>query len=100
MNDVRELITRRRNQLLVHSALYYRMNENIISDHTFDMWSKELAELQKKYPEITEQCVYHDGFKDFDGSSGYNLPYHLPQILNAAARLLKVHRKFKEEGRI
>lgn len=100
MNDIRELITRRRHQLLIHSCLYYRMNENIITDHTFDLWSNELVELQKKHPDTAKQCIYHEYFEDFDGSSGYNLPYHLPRILNAATTLLRVHKRFKEEGRI
>ncbi|MNF48343.1 hypothetical protein D3C84_295770 [compost metagenome] len=76
------------------------MNQNILPDYIFDMWSKELADLQLKHPDIAKQCVYHDDFKEFDGSTGAFLPFHLPEILNAATRLLKVHKKFKEEGKI
>lgn len=88
-------ISRRRRQLLVHSFLYYQLNENIIADETFDLWSKELVELQKLYPEAAKQAVYAEEFASFDGSSGYDLPYHLPEIQNTGFKLLELHRKRK-----
>lgn len=94
MESIKELINRRRNQILVNSCIYYRLNKNIISDQTFDKWSKELAELQLQYPDIAKECVYHEYFEEFDGSSGFNLPYHLPDIVGKAHRLLKLHKKF------
>lgn len=86
--DIHELIQRRRLQILVHSCLYYRLNTNIISDTTFDKWSKELYQLQIDYPEIAVQVTYHEAFKEFDGSSGYDLPYHDLDIQTKARRLL------------
>jgi NAD-dependent DNA ligase adenylation domain len=91
--DVRELIDRRRRQILVHSYLYYKRNTNIIDDATFDMWSKELADLQQQHPEIARTCVYADGFEEFDGSSGYDLPYHIPDVMNSAEKLYMQHKK-------
>jgi len=89
MSVTLEWINRRERQLLVHSFLYYQLNENIISDHTFDKWSKELAQAIIDHPETFKQSVYAEGFKNFDGSSGYDLPFHLPEIQNAGYRLLK-----------
>lgn len=83
-----EWINRRQRQLLVHSFLYYQLNENIINDHIFDLWSKELAAAKLEHPELFNQSVYAAGFKEFDGSSGYDLPFHLPEIQNAGYRLL------------
>jgi NAD-dependent DNA ligase len=93
--EIKELINRRRRQVIVHSYIYYRKNENIIDDHTFDMWSKELVELQEKYPDIAAECVYAEYFKDFDGSSGFDLPTHLPEIMTVGERLLRYHKKLK-----
>jgi len=90
MSELLEWINRRERQLLVHSFLYYQLNENIISDHTFDLWSKELAKAIIDHPETFKQSVYADGFKNFDGSSGYDLPFHLPEIQNTGYRLLKL----------
>lgn len=87
-NKTIEWVNRRQRQILVHSFLYYQLNENIISDYTFDLWSKELAEVMQNEPELVKQSVYYEAFKDFDGSSGYNLPYSHPDIQDAGMRLL------------
>lgn len=93
MNDVeiiRELINRRRRQILVHSIIYYRLNESLISD---DIWSElalELENLQNKYPEIAATCVYADAFFNFDHSTGCNLPLDDPWGLTKARQLLSI----------
>lgn len=91
MSDTLELINRRQRQILVHSFLYYQLNENIIDDTTYDAWSKELAELMD-LPE-SENSIYYEVFKGFDGSSGYHLPYSLPEIQHVGYRLLRTRRK-------
>lgn len=91
--DVTELIKRRRLQILVHSAIYYRFNENIISDHTYDAWSKELAELQQKYPTEAKQAPYAVAFAEYDGSSGFDLPTSDPWVVNKALQILTYHKK-------
>lgn len=87
--DIAEMISRRRRQILVHSSIYYRHNTNIISDLTFDKWGRELVELQEEYPEIAKECVYAEDFKDFDGSSGFDLPHANPEIHSKAVGLLR-----------
>lgn len=90
-----ELINRRRRQILVHSVLYYRMNQNVIDDTTFDLWSKELAALQQDYPDIAAECEWAEGFKEFDGSSGAFLPLHDPIAVDMANRVLNAVRHVK-----
>ena len=94
--EIKELITRRRRQLTVHSFLYYQLNENIIPDYTFDLWSKELVELQVTYPDIANEAPYASEFKEFDGSTGYDLPYNYPEFQKVAFHLLAHHRKQKK----
>jgi hypothetical protein len=89
----RELINRRRHQILVHSYLYYQLGENIIDDYTFDIWSKELVDLQAQYPNESMAVKYYEAFKDFDGSSGFDLPYSMPNIQKTGDRLLAYARK-------
>jgi NAD-dependent DNA ligase len=91
--DILELINRRERQILVHSFLYYQLNESIISDHTFDLWSKELVELKEQYPEEFTQSVYAKEFADFDGSSGYDLPYSYPAVQSTGYKLLRIHKE-------
>lgn len=88
-DDIASLISRRRRQLLVHSIIYYQMNDNIISDYTWSQWAKELVELQEKYPDIAKLCVYSEAFEDFDGSTGFNLPLDDPWGVNKARQLLR-----------
>lgn len=88
---IQEKIQQRRYQMLVHSYLYYQLGENIISDYQFDMWAKELAELQKEYPAESKKARYYEDFKDFDGSSGFDLPYSMPNIQAIGDRLLRQH---------
>lgn len=93
MEDISSKITRLRHQLLVHSCLYYRFNTNIISDHKFDEISNELVKLQTQYPYVASECIYHEHFKGFDGSSGYDLPYHLDEVIQRTLKLLNYHNR-------
>lgn len=88
MNEIAELITRRRRQILVHSVIYYKFNDNLISDTQWSRWAVELEGLQKEYPEIAETCPYAEAFKDFNHSTGYNLPLGDPWAMRKAKQLL------------
>lgn len=83
-----ELINRRRRQILVHSVIYYKFDDNIISDYTWSQWAKELDELQRKYPQIAANCVLADEYKNFDPSTGFNLPLDDPWAVRRAQHLL------------
>ena len=61
--DIKILIKRRRLQLIVHSCIYYRLNDNLISDATYDKWARELARLHQKYGVIKISC-YDEFFSD------------------------------------
>lgn len=87
---IAELINRRRRQILVHSIIYYKYNDNIISDYTWSKWAKELVELQKTYPDTAKSCVFAKEFEDFDGSTGFNLPLENPWGVSKAWQLLKL----------
>lgn len=85
---IKELILRRRKQILVHSCIYYRLNESLITDSKFDEWAYELVELQKENPEEANSLPYTKAFEGFDGSTGFNLPYGEPEIVSVALRLI------------
>ena len=87
---IAEKIQQRRYQMLVHSYIYYEMNENIISDSQWSKWAMELVELQSKYPSIADKIIYAEDFADWDGSSGAFLIYtNKPNIVITANRLLQ-----------
>ena len=82
-----ELIKRRRLQMLVHSCLYYCLDQNIWDDHTFDKNAKELAGLLKENPDAYSDR-FDEYFVDWDGSTGFNLPHRDSWVLSAAQNLL------------
>ena len=88
IQNIKEKIEQRRRQILVHSYLYYELDSAYIEDSIFDKWSKELVELQNQYPIESSLGVYYHAFKDFDGSSGFDLPYSKPEIVRKAKQLL------------
>jgi hypothetical protein len=85
---VEERIHHLRRIVLVHSILYYHLDANIVPDAVFDRWSYELARLQKENPKASERVAYHlEGFRDYDGSGGSQLPLRDVRALNNALRL-------------
>ena len=64
-----ELINRRERQILVHSCLYYQFNENLIQDHVYDAWSKELAELIQSHKEEFKSNPTSKLYQGFDDCS-------------------------------
>lgn len=87
-----DLIRRRRRQILVHSCIYYELNDNIIEDSVFDKWAAELVGLQKEFGrEYSDR--FDQWFRDWDGMSGFDLPVRDPWVYNKACELLENYRK-------
>lgn len=93
MENAAEFIRRRRLQITVHSCIYYRLNDNLIPDHQWAEWAKELVTAQSQFPEVAEKQLWAAEFKDFDGSTGFNLPINEPGVVATARRLLRYRDK-------
>lgn len=65
-------IRRRRLQMMVHSYVYYELNDNVVSDTVWQLWAGQLTRAQKLHPEPIG--FYDEAFADWDGSTGYHLP--------------------------
>ena len=87
---IAELIQKRRLQILVHSAIYYNMDRNLISDKQYDAWGYELVDLQTKYPDIIKRICFDETFKDYDGSTGFNLDISNDWVNQKATHLLNI----------
>lgn len=66
--------------ILVNSFSYYELNDNILTDFQYDANAKQLAELEREYPEEFRRSRYYPYFSDFcseeDGTtntSGFDL---------------------------
>ena len=87
-NPLAAKIQQRRYQILVHSLLYYDLDVSLVSDVQWAEWAKELVQLQNSNPDISSRVIFAEAFKNFDASTGFNLPYRDAQIVNIAYRLL------------
>lgn len=85
---IAEKIQQRRYQMLIHSCIYYKLDDNYISDQQWNEWAHELAELQNKYPNISKEVTLYEYFEDWNGSSGAFLPIDLPWVEKKAKTLL------------
>lgn len=94
-NKIKADILRKRQQILVHSCLYYRFDTNLIEDYQYDKIGKSLADLQIRYPELSKEVTYkYKAFETFgeDGCySGYNLPTSDPDVVRKAQRLMDMN---------
>ncbi len=93
---VKERIEYLRKKLLVHSIIYYRLNENLISDEKWAEWALELEQLTQEYPRIAQNAFLAEGFKDFDHSTGYNLPLETPWAVQKAMELVLYDQKIRQ----
>lgn len=60
-------------KLIVHSILYYELNNSVISDKQFDCLAKQLIGLQKQNKKDFKESEYYYCFCDFDGSTGFHI---------------------------
>lgn len=81
-------IQRRRRQILVHSYMYYELNDSTIDDATWSERALELETLQRDYPEESRAAKYFEEFKDFDHSTGADLDYFKDWVIRDALLLL------------
>lgn len=89
--SIPDIIKQRRAQMLVHSCIYYELNDNIVSDHLWQKWADELQELQEKHPEHLNMGFYDYIFKDWTGATGNHLPHRDPWVIKKALYLLSIH---------
>lgn len=62
--------------VIVHSYIYYELNNNIVSDKFYDEKSKELTKYKNEYPDLWKSSMYYKQFgDDYNGSTGFTL-YH------------------------
>ena len=83
-----ERLNRRARQYLVHSFLYYRLGESLLSDEAFDRIAEDLQALHSAHPEARHP--YAQIFEPSLGpeASGFQIRSYPPEIVTAAFKLL------------
>lgn len=90
----RDEIIRYRRLMLVHSCIYYKLDDSLVSDHKWQEWADYLAWLQMAYG--WQAGFYDQYFEDWDGSTGYHLPHEL--VMHVALRLVKEEERQRQQG--
>jgi NAD-dependent DNA ligase len=75
-------------QFLVHSFLYYRLNESLIEDGEYDRIADELRRLRAKHPKA--DMPYADVIDPLLGpeASAFQIRHYPPPIVSTAFHLL------------
>lgn len=93
--------------VIVHSILYYELDNSIVADKRFDDVAKQLVQMQNESPDEAVESDYWYVFYDFDGSTGFDL-YHrlnkkdrqyLRHIAQNVLMLYKAEGKAKGNGK-
>ena len=90
-SEIKAKIKQRRAQMLVHSSIYYELNDNIVSDHQWQAWADELQRLQEDHPDCCTIGFFDWESRDWTGATGNHLNHRHPWTLNKAQQILKYH---------
>ena len=90
--SIKEIIRQRRAQMLIHSCIYYELNDNIVSDHQWQDWADELERLQSAHPEECKIGFFDQEFRNWTGATGNHLNHRHPWVLRKAQSILEKHR--------
>jgi NAD-dependent DNA ligase len=91
-----ELIQQKMRQYLLHSFLYYQLDESIIADRYYDQICAEVLQLMEThkgsshlpYQELVKKSLSED-------TSGFSVRKYPAEIISSALHLLYQHNAFK-----
>lgn len=72
--------------LLIHSYFYYLLDDPIVPDDVWQAWADELAEINE------DIGFYDEAFKDWDGTTGYHLPFDDRWVVFKALQIKRLTR--------
>jgi NAD-dependent DNA ligase len=79
--------------IILHSYIYYELNDNAISDRVYDMRSRELVRLKELYPDLWKTSEYYKQFGDeYNGSTGFSLYHDLSNEQKETIRIIAAYR--------
>jgi hypothetical protein len=95
------MLERKIRQFLVHSFLYYQLDESIIGDHEYDMLVTEIKDLIKNQEENQEEnqndYIYKSIIENSLGAegSGFSIRKYPQEIISTSLHLL-YQQKYKQ----
>ena len=95
--QIQSKIRQRRSQMLVHSYIYYVLNDNMVSDDKWQQWANELCEIQNKYPQYCTINFFDKHFKDWTGDTGAMLPLKDPYVVHKSMQIYNSWKNSNDE---
>ena len=85
-------------KIILHSYLYYELDDSVISDREYDAMSKQLVEYKNDHPDLWVKSEYYKQFgDDYNGATGFTLFHDLDekqkQIIRVIASFRNKYRK-------
>lgn len=82
--------------IILHSYIYYELDDSVISDKDYDAKAKELVRYKNEYPDLWKSSEYYKQFGDeYNGSTGFTLYHdlndHQKDIIQSIAALIHKH---------
>ena len=99
MNEEKILsdILRLERMFLVHSFLYYKLDQSILPDANYDILCKNIFSILREHPDIAVTTKYYEiCFQCGDTGSGYYIQNYPSEIITAAFHVLYQQRKPSE----
>lgn len=75
--DMSTKISYLQRRVIIYSIMYYELNESCIADKRYDSYARQLSTMQNENMQDAERSQYWYCMKDFDPSTGFDLPYKL-----------------------
>jgi len=66
-------LERKQRQLIVHSFMYYELNNNLWTDSKYDETARLVEHVKNLELDIWKESKFYYIFKDWDSSTGMNL---------------------------
>jgi len=84
--------------IILHSYIYYHLDDNVLTDFEYDSKAHRLAAYKQEYPELWKSSKYYEQFgDDYDGSTGFGLYDRLDPEQQKIIRHIAKYRHEKEK---
>lgn len=87
--------------IILHSYIYYELDNNAISDKHYDTRARELAKYKNDYPELWKNSMYYKQFgDDYNGATGFTLYHDLDERQKRIIQSLVLPEYIKSRGKV
>lgn len=74
MVTIQDIIDNLQRKIMLHSYIYYELDDSVVSDSDYDFIAHTLVKYKNDYPELWKNSKYYAQFGDeYNGSTGFDL---------------------------